>query len=307
MFSRRWNSPALPVFFAALALTGTASAGDGVTETTVYGIANFGGAGQCGTSDMTHTVHTDTAAAFKSPFDTYKAGGLWEVTRTVNNGSARGTYWTDDSQIPSCGSASCAPADDVASGVDSADVVYVHTHGYHNFDYFGWNGIPNLPQTPSNSGIVMGTSTYGCNVQTDNQFLFGNLDLNVAVVKACQSGDYDVWLDGGYWGMVSGEFTMWNAFHGDSSCDGSVTSYVGSYASESFSDGIGENWLDEAYDSWGADDCPVSIVYGSTAANRDSMYYNGGFRDLKNTGSKTGSSYYYVLGCSPDAGRTLPG
>jgi hypothetical protein len=91
-----------------------------------------------------------------------------------------------------------------------------------------------------------------------------------------------------------------------------VTSNLADYAASSFSNGVGENWLDEAYDGafwwWEDDDCPVSIVMGSSRSKRDTMYEYGGFSDRKDTGNKTGSSFYYIHGCQPESGtgRTLP-
>ncbi|WP_441290622.1 hypothetical protein ACSRUE_08960 [Sorangium sp. KYC3313] len=91
--------------------------------------------------------------------------------------------------------------------------------------------------------------------------------------------------------------TMWNAFHGDSSCGNHVKDYVGDYAISSISNGVGENWIDEAYDDSqfsNDDDCPVSIVFGSSFASRELMYEYGGWRDRKNTGPKTGSTIYLL-------------
>jgi hypothetical protein len=254
---------------------------------------------------MTHPVHDETAAAFRSIFDLYKLANLWDATRSSNNPYARGTYWTDASKSMPC--SGCTAQDDAASGVDSADVIYVHTHGGHSFDYWGFNNIPGMPYTPSYSVLAMGSASYGCNVYTHSNMQFGDGDLEVAVVKACQSGDRDVWLDGGYDFITSsGGFSMWNAFHGDSSCGDHVTDYVGSYAAGSMNDGMGENWLDEAYDSWGADDCPTSIVWGSSYTNRHNQFAYGGFRDRKSTGTKSASSMWYFAGCDPDGGSTMP-
>ncbi|MCY1032442.1 hypothetical protein OV207_13300 [Corallococcus sp. BB11-1] len=82
--------------------------------------------------------------------------------------------------------------------------------------------------------------------------------------------------------------------------------YLDDYAANSKNDGVGENWLDEAYD-WGVfkDDCPVSIVFGKTQADRKAMDATGGWRDRKSTGEKTGSSYFFVKGCDPENGREL--
>lgn len=281
------------VCVAALLLPATASAAD---EVHVYGIANFGGSGQCGKADMTHSVHTSTAAAFRAPFELLQLGGLWDEISTRNNSSARGTYFTDASKN--------ANGDDHAagSGADEADVIYVHTHGGHDLD---------------GTALSMGNASYMCEVRTDSHMLFGQggagHDLDIAVIKACQSGDYQTWKLGGYgpdFTDPSSGFTVWNAFHGDSSCGGHVTSYVGDYSATSMNNGVGENWLDEAYDGafwwWEYDDCPVSIVSGSSKSARKTMYEWGGFRDRKNTGSKTGSTYFYVAGCDPDHGVKLP-
>ncbi len=291
------------------AFTGLAAMGGGAllaqdaradgNEVQAYGIGNFGGSGQCGSASQTHSVHTSTAAAFVAPFNFYKTLTLWDQVSTHNNSSARGTYWTDPSK-------SSSGADTALNyGVDEADVVYVHTHGGHT------------TSAPWRSTLLMGNSSYACNVSTDTNMLFGNPagggDLQIAVIKACQSGDYDVWKNGGYFPKFTTSdsvFTVWNAFHGDSSCGGHVTDYVGDYASESFNEGVGENWLDEAYDNafwpWEDDDCPVSIVMGATKSARQNMYEHGGFRDRKNTGAKTSSTIFYIGGCDPTNGRKLP-
>ena len=108
---------------------------------------------------------------------------------------------------------------------------------------------------------------------------------------------------------ADGQMRMWNAFHGDSSCGEHVNRYVNRYARNVTYDAVGEEWIDQAYDrDWGSnnDDCPTSIVFGSTPSRRDSMYEYGGWRDRKNTGSRIGSTIYYVSGCDPSHGSTLP-
>jgi hypothetical protein len=267
-------------------------------ESTAYGIASFGGSGQCGKMSQSHPVHASTAAAFNLTFNMLKVGGLWDSVQTANNGSARGSYFTDSSKAGSC---MCTADDTAVSGADSADVIYVHTHGGHD---------------SVSSSLLMGNSSYTCSASTKDNMYFGDPagggDLDIAVIKACQSGDYDVWKGGNYRKqMVSSDssFSMWNAFHGDSSCGSHVTSYVTNYALLSISDGAGENWLDAAYDddsSADSDDCPVSIVFGNTSAARHSMYEYGGWRDRKNTGTKSASTIWFMGGCDPDHGSILP-
>lgn|GEM_PF-2311483 len=280
---------------AAAGLFVVVAAASAANEVQVYGIAQFGGAGQCGNSDMTHPVHTETAKAFLKPFAILQTIGLWDAVAMLNNSNAKSSLFTDPGKAAAC---SCT-ADDTAidKGLDEADVVYVHTHGSHS-------------ASPAWSSLSMGKSGTGlmCSARTDLNMRW-NSDLDIAVIKACQSGDYDTWANGGYRQQITtsgSPFRMWNAFHGDSSCGSHVTSYVGSYAAESFFDGVGENWLDEAYDTSGDDDCPVSIVMGSSYANRKNLFENGGWLDRKDTGSKTSSTIFYFHGCAPSSGRKLP-
>ena len=159
----------------------------------------------------------------------------------------------------------------------------------------------------------MGNSSYDCSVRTSSNMLF-DTDLEITVVKACQSGDYRVWQAGGYdrltdFNAANSDFTMWNAFHGNSSCGSHVKRYVKSYAKNSTYNGVGENWIDAAYRKWigrNNDDCPVSIVGGSSASKRSKMFEYGGWRDRKDTGSKLDSDYFYVSGCNPSSGVKLP-
>lgn len=294
--SKRRNTAAqcLPAALLILALAAPVRA-ETWNEVHVYGVANFGGSGEC-SGASTHSIHTTTAEKFSDHFDDLKADGDWSEVETRNNKSARGSYWTDSTKAGSC---SCT-ADDTKTdyGIDDADVVFIHTHGSHT------TGSSNY------SKLKMGNSSYDCNVRTDDN-IYLNSDLEIAVIKACQSGDYNVWQNGGYWEMVnsSSNFTMWNAFHGDSSCGSHVKRYVKRYAEDSDYNGVGENWIDEAYDKdWGSnnDDCPISLVFGSSSSVRENMFEYGGWLDRKDTGSKSGSTYFYMGSCDPSNGVTLP-
>lgn len=288
---------------AQLALAATATAVPAPaqsTDTTVaYGVARFGGAGQCGTAGMSHAVHTDTARAFLQPFGAAAAlieQGRWYGAYRRDNEECRGSDWTDSTKAGRCG---CTANDLRPSiGADAGDVLYIHTHGGHT--------------DRVRSYLAMGSSAAGedCSVATDNNMLF-NGDLDIAVVKACQSGQLDVFQAGGYraqFTTAESSFTVWNAFHGDSSCGSHVTDYVRSYAANSIYNGVGDNWIDEAYADDGSegDDCPVSIVMGATVAACENMYEYGGWLDRKNTGRKVTSVYFFISGCNPDAAAALP-
>jgi hypothetical protein len=280
------------VALSASVLAAASPSARAILETHVYGIAEFAGAGECGSDpDLTHTVHTKTAERFSDHFDDLEADGDWDDVVTRNNQSADGINWIDASKD--------AAGDDseLGWGADDADVVFIHTHGYRDAN--------------TRSGLLMGDNDFECWVETDFDMFFDD-DLDIAIIKACQSGNRDVWLGGGYrqqFTEPASTFTVWNAFHGDSSCGSHVKGYVEDYAEDSDWNGVGENWIDEAYDSdWGAnnDDCPVSIVMGSNSDDREHMYEYGGWLDIEDTGDKTGSTIFYISGCDPSDGATLP-
>lgn len=274
----------------ALALPGQAAALD---EVNTYGIGSFGGTNQCGKMGDSHSVHPATANAFSLPFTILKGAGQWDTVNNFTNGQVNALHFTDAGKN--------ASGLDLSSpkGSDTPDVLYVHTHGSHD---------------ASGSSIMMSDNSQGCWPSTNGNMRYGNGsgDLDIAVVKACQSGDYDVWKTGAYRTQLTsstGSFTMWNAFHGDSSCGNHVTSYVLFYSLLSLKEGAGENWIDAAYDDDGdpdEDDCPVSVVFGATKAARASMYEHGGWRDRKNTGTKSASTIWYIGGCDPSSGSKLP-
>jgi hypothetical protein len=263
-------------------------------EAHIHGIAYFGdtGANQC-TGVKTHKVHNKTAEVMANYFNHLKNHGKWSDVRLLNNSNARAALWTD----PAKGSASTPGWDTLSdSGVDDANVFFVHTHGGHR-------------TSPARSWITMGNNADACNAITDVHMRLGNGKLNIAIVKACQSGNIEVFELGGYRAQMvpaTSGMSIWNAFHGDSSCGNKVKRYLDDYTETSQNDGIGENWIDEAHD-WGIkkDDCPVSIVFGASEAQRLTMFEKGGWRDRKNTGSKTGSSYFGLKGCDPSGGRKL--
>jgi hypothetical protein len=253
-----------------------------------YGVADFDEGNSCTGADS-HGVHNDTPDDFADVFHELMDEGKWGDVRVRKNTSVRGIHFQDDAKV------SGGLDEKDLWGADEPDVFFIHTHGSHDS-----NG----------SKIMMGNKGYTCKIRTDSHMRLDH-DLDIAVVKACQSGDYKVWKNGKYntlWTSGS-QFTMWNAFHGNSSCGFWTGWSVSDYAWDSQKDGVGENWLDEFYTEWlGSenDDCPVSIVKGSSAAKRDAQFENGGWRDRKDTGTKSGSTYYYVGDCAPEKGVQLP-
>ncbi len=276
---------------AAALAAASLPAAQAILETHTYGVAEFGDTGECLDKEDTHKVHTKTADRFADHFDDLIAAGDWDDVNRHDNSSCRGGYWSDPSKD--------ASGDDSHSGygADEADVVFIHTHGGHTAN--------------TNSSISMGSDADECSAETDFDMFFDD-DLDIAIIKACQSGDYGVWSNGGYRQQITeptSSLRVWNAFHGDSDCGSFVKGYVEDYAEESDYNGVGENWIDEAYDdssSGNNDDCPTSIVMGDNADDREHMYEYGGWLDIEDTGDKTGSTIFYISGCDPDSGTVLP-
>lgn len=304
----------------AAAIGAVAPAARAEQEVTVYGVANFGGAGECGGGFSSHARHTTSAANFRAPFDDLLAAGQWDECNTKNNLNARGQYFTDPAEGSATSSSCCegyqpstcnceGKDEQAATGIDQGDVFFIHTHG----------GSTHLDEAGNTAGVAfmglqMGNESYDCRPRSHQDWEFGNGaagDLEIAVIEACQSMDYEVWDDGGHWlfSQQTSTFTMFNAYHGNVSCSDARTADIGDYADASVYNGVGDNWVDMMYDNSAAadgDDCPVSVVFGDTAALRDDMYNNGGWLDRKNTSTKDASTIYYIGGCDPSGGSVLP-
>ena len=94
--------------------------------------------------------------------------------RTLNNTNARAGLFADPVKV--------AGGDDALAnaGVDDADVFFVHTHGSHS-------------DSSPRSSLVMGTNADGCSARTNTHMRLGTGKLDIAIVKACQSGNIEVW------------------------------------------------------------------------------------------------------------------
>lgn len=272
-------------------------------EATIFAVGNFDGAGECTGDDL--PLMDDEAATIRSRFDGWISDGTWDsVHKYLNQGLDK---------IDLSDSTKLTGGDDTADpeGIDHADVGFVLTHGAAQWSagryYSRW---------------VMGSNTYNtgswtdCRVFTDTDVSWGNggsNDLDVFITRACQSAQYEVWNAGvgAYFNVrtASGSLSTYLGFHGDAYSSTANINRMDDYVRLSRLDGIGENWLDELYDpDSGANDdqCPSAIVFGSTGTARDHMYTWGGFGDREDTGTKSTATYYYIKGCDPLNGQTLP-
>jgi len=267
-----------------------------VDEVQVHGVANFRGSSEGECSASSHSVHTKTANTFAATFNTLKNSGKWDQVIYQHNKSTEGRYWKDTSKSPT------GNDDALDKGVDETDIAYIHTHGSSDQTNRNW------------VSLLMGNNSTTCSIHSNSLMLWGAnaaSDLDIMVAKACQAGQYEVFVKNGFFHMrtSTSPLSMWNSFHGDSSCGNFVNRYVEDYADHSVYDGAGENWLDEAYDNRilkDRDDCPTSVVFGSSKSARTSMFKYGGWKDRKDTGNKTGATMWYISKCDPDNGMKLP-
>lgn len=317
MMNQRWPIHVL----GAAALAGsllTAGPARALGDVTVYGVAHFNAPGQCNSGLSSHDRHLTSAANFRATFDTMIAAGWWDTATTRNDTAAHGTYFTDaakgSSTSHSCceayqpSSCSCAGEDLLSTkGVDASDVVFIHTHG----------GSTLPAELPAGAvpfmGLAMGNESYDCRPRSHEDWRFGNGagTLDIAVVQACQSMDFELWQGKGHWQFESSAstFTMWNAYHGNVPCTDARTTAVGLYAADTIWNGAGDNWMDLMHEDdwwWDADTCPMSLVFGSSPSVREHMYEYGGWKDRQDTGTKSGSTLWHFAGCDPRGGSALP-
>lgn len=214
-------------------------------------------------------------------------------------------------------------------GVDGRDWMdnHVHAIGDDNIDPYGtdfanvvfYSGHGSCSCGPNYySEIVMGDDNPGeaClpNTKTHIRLANGgdNEETQVMILAACQSMQYCVWQNGGYSSVDAGgsgdRFTTYDGFHGLSYDYSDLQSQLKSYVEDSENNGIGANWVADLTDLnyFSDDQCATTMIRGSSSSTRDNQYSNGGFQDPKDTGSHTGSTFYYICGCDPDDGEVLP-
>jgi hypothetical protein len=274
-------------------------------EIHVYGVNNYNGTGECGacigpncTSDLAWTDDSTLAVN-----NVVTGWSTWDgdAQRHLNT-NVKGKHFTD----------AAFGGSDTASdwGIDDADVVYFAGHGTFSCA----NGAGR-----SYSTLHMGSSAFdagSCAVDTHDMMAggggqdiwVGNTDTEIVYADSCSSAQKCVFDNDGYDALDGAELLMWAGFHGNSF--DSYDQYIAmrDYTAASRVSGVGDNWLDYRWinsSSADSDQCPVAMVYGSSTANTDNMYNNGGVEDWIATGSHTWVTYYYIAGCDPSNGFSL--
>jgi hypothetical protein len=140
--------------------------------------------------------------------------------------------------------------------------------------------------------------------------LFGddpNGDADIFFLLSCMSAQYCVWNNSGFGSVHGRQFMLWAGFHGLLGVGYEHVLDVVSYAENSRTSGVGENWLTEMHRDpiSGYDTCPAAIVWGESPAARDDFYYDAGFDDRFDTGPHNASTYHVICDCDPEAGDPI--
>jgi hypothetical protein len=288
----------LAAYGAVAIVLGGSRGASGETEAVAFGVVDFEiFSNGCVFTEAGNLDHSDEWADLVR--DVFADEGYGQTQRWLD-ASVDGRDWTDAGKKPSLGD-----DEDDAEGADFADVALLNTHGGHIHEAAGYY-----------SYFTMGDAGSGCSPNTRDDIRLGNDggDLEIAILAACQSGQYDVWTDGGYFDVRAsdGTFNTWLAFHGNSFDGSTDVDRFEDYLEDSFENGLGDNWLDELYrNPVGADNeqCPIAIVFCEDESDCDSQFDWGGFKDrfkVAIADTKSISKYFYLGGCDPGAGPHLP-
>lgn len=288
--------------FAALSVAtiGTLAAPAGAAGDFIgFSVTNFRGAshGECSSSNLWWTGWMNDN--IHDVFSDWVGTGSWDGARKKKEKDVDGVDFED----PAFG----GDDDNSTLGCDTGDVCFLSTHGGSYFSgadsesYVYWR---------------MGDNSSDCTPES-LEMRYGNSpgDTEILIVDACESGQWGVWKDTnqstqtGFFHFVSSTSTF-STFLGYHGLAPDRYAFIDNYARDVYSDGVGVDWLAEAYVSGNMEDnqdtCPVAIVFGQGSSNRDLMYEWGGMADRKNTGTRTsGATYYYIVGCDPAAGNPV--
>jgi len=272
-------------------------------EAIAYGVDSFSPSNACypGRTSKDLGFSVAMAEAFDSRFDRWIAQGEWDLSQVYADTAVDDRDWTDVTE-----EAWGADEND-PYGADHADVGMLSSHGSAT------------DASPFYSSFVMGDGDNNtCTVQTNSHMLLGQggsgSDMEVAILATCQSAQYFVWVHGGYDRVqnLGTALNTWLGFNGDSYDSRRDLNHFENFLSDSYSNDLGDNWLDDLYQSNVAtedgtfEECPAAVIWASSDGKCDDVYYNGGFGDRgKDGGSHLRSCYFFVEGCTPYKGNPL--
>ena len=273
-----------------------------IDEAISFGAEDFGNPPLCcpGCDDLLWSHNQ--ANAFDDEFDAWQFFSNWDESADYLTAGTDGRDFTDASVSLD----SVTEEDDVESyGVDSADVGFIATHGSHRCDVW-YNSVIEMGDENGEECGIHTRWEYGTAGDQDIELgdAGNNGDLELMFVDTCESAHHCTWENGGYSTIDGTGFQLWAGFHGDSYDSSEAVDDLQEYVAASYSNGVGENWLDYRYDARGvgADQCPTVIIWASSDSVADNFFANGGLKDRFNTGSHSMTGFYYLCDCDPSDG-----
>jgi hypothetical protein len=270
-----------------------------------------------------------------SVFEVASNSSYWnyDIVRYWHDSHVDGEDFTDNSRYSSWG-------DDLAydEATDWADTIFLGSHGwtscmemetpYEDGDWQCCGDDGNTCDTDydctvnNHTSFIMGDTNH-CIVRTNDYSIyngniyFGNTiagqgtgDANIFFSGACSSIDPCVRHLGGYSDMDAGTFNTYLGYYGThdlhSLGSGGGDSALHDFLQSATNDDIGPEFLaHQHYENMHSGRgvayvCPMILIWGSSTANCNNMYNNGGFKDFKDTGTHTLKVMYFVGGCDPD-------
>ena len=283
----------------ALAVTfALASDASAIKRAAGFGVDDF--SNECGGSNLQHSA--GFAEVFEDVFDSFAS----YTAEAYTNAQVDGRDFTD---VDRNGSTSNARDYVYPTGADGNKVTLISSHGgqtngSQSFRFTMGEDHANEPcKATSNSHIKLGnTSDAGAAYDGRTKIFIG---------CACRTAEKTIWDNNAFADLKDpdGLFRVYLSFHGQSFDTSKAKNNLEDYLSDSELNGLGDNWLSQMH--WhrfgtNYDQCPVAVVWGESSADRDYMFDWGGFDDIKDVGRGTGATYYWLSGCYPNNGPTLP-
>jgi hypothetical protein len=195
------------------------------------------------------------------------------------------------------------------SYMDKADVGYLNTHGLAALDA----NVLITGNRTSGGGCIMRYGVPGA-PDTGGIALWGNDDLNILVLDACQTLQYERWKQHRFSAAVAGNLGAMLGFHGNTFDSPAHNNAVQSYFSNSRYSNLGKNWvakLSQSYIDPGNNtsitECGVAMVMADSKTQADKIYASGGIQDWISAQNQSHTYYYFKLACDPShSGGKLP-
>ncbi|MBN2715305.1 MAG: hypothetical protein JXX14_05585 [Deltaproteobacteria bacterium] len=183
-------------------------------------------------------------------------------------------------------------------GVDSADVAMYYGHGSRSCSSDTSTIYMGLNVTGEECGL-----SYG---RDGGEVHWGDTDLNVVLLEACQTVHKCVFDGGGYnSGMRSGNMSLMLGYHGISYEGYWPIKHFENFVDETKTEDLGSEWVDEMTDlMWGDDECATAVAWGSDSSQTSTIYHHSGWIDWFTPGYGT-MTFFYWDGCDPDDGEEL--